>query len=110
VAEQQSHTLEGLLKRAYLAMYQAKAAGKNDIRFFDPEMQAVMSASVALKVEFRQSLGLEVTAEGVETREQLAFLAENGCYAYQGYLFSRPLPIAQFEALLGEHYSLKSEA
>ncbi|MGV3741265.1 MAG: EAL domain-containing protein, partial [Burkholderiaceae bacterium] len=53
---EQSQTLEELLKRADLAMYQAKAAGKNVMRFFDPEMQAVMSARVALETEFRQSL------------------------------------------------------
>ena len=43
------------------------------------------------------SLGLEVIAEGVETEDQLLFLANHGCHAYQGYLFSRPLPTPQFE-------------
>ncbi|MEN3367639.1 MAG: hypothetical protein V7606_4913 [Burkholderiales bacterium] len=43
-----------------------------------------------------QTLGLEVIAEGVETMEQRDFLAENGCHAYQGYLFSRPLSADQF--------------
>jgi EAL domain-containing protein (putative c-di-GMP-specific phosphodiesterase class I) len=32
-------------------------------------------------------------AEGVETEAQLAFLDQNGCRAYQGYLFARPIPI-----------------
>lgn len=40
-----------------------------------------------------------VIAEGVETTEQREALAGLGCYAYQGYLFSRPLPLAEFEAL-----------
>ena len=47
-----------------------------------------------------QSLGLGLVAEGVETEEQRAFLAANGCYAYQGYLFGKPMPIDQFEVLL----------
>jgi len=42
-------------------------------------------------------LGLDVIAEGVETVEQRDLLASLGCHAYQGYLFSRPLPIQDFE-------------
>ena len=42
------------------------------------------------------SLGLEVIAEGVETAEQEAFLAAHGCHAYQGFHFSRPLPLEDF--------------
>ncbi|MDD2881462.1 MAG: EAL domain-containing protein [Rhodoferax sp.] len=46
------------------------------------------------------NLGLEVIAEGVETTEQQAFLAEHGCTLYQGYLFGKPGPLANFEVLL----------
>ena len=46
------------------------------------------------------NLNMEVIAEGVETEEQRAFLEDNNCLLYQGYLFSKPVPIAQFEALV----------
>jgi len=45
-------------------------------------------------------LSLEVIAEGVETSGQRDFLAANGCHLYQGYLFARPGPLADFEHLL----------
>jgi predicted signal transduction protein with EAL and GGDEF domain len=62
----------------------------------DPNDAAIARTVVALA----QSLGLSVIAEGVETQAQLELLASQGCHAYQGYLFSRPLPIAAFNELL----------
>jgi EAL domain-containing protein (putative c-di-GMP-specific phosphodiesterase class I) len=47
-----------------------------------------------------RNLGLQVIAEGVETEEQRDFLARQGCQRYQGYLYCRPLPIAQLEAFM----------
>jgi diguanylate cyclase (GGDEF)-like protein/PAS domain S-box-containing protein len=47
-----------------------------------------------------RNLGLDVIAEGVETEAQRQFLAMQGCHRYQGYLFCKPLPIEQLEALL----------
>ncbi len=47
-----------------------------------------------------KTLGLMVTAEGVETEEQREFLASTGCTELQGFLFSRPLPEADIAALL----------
>lgn len=46
------------------------------------------------------NLGLHVIAEGVETAAQRDFLFANGCRVYQGFLFSRPVPLAEFENLL----------
>ncbi|WP_134702086.1 EAL domain-containing protein [Ammoniphilus sp. YIM 78166] len=46
------------------------------------------------------NLGIKVVAEGTETEEQMSFLREIGCDEEQGYLFRRPLPAEDFEALL----------
>ncbi len=62
----------------------------------DPGNATIARAIVALA----HNLGLGVIAEGVETEEQLLFLASNGCHVYQGYLFSRPLPLEGFEQFL----------
>nr|WP_233167919.1 bifunctional diguanylate cyclase/phosphodiesterase [Xylophilus sp. ASV27] len=48
-----------------------------------------------------QSLDLDVVAEGVEMPEQFAFLLGNGCRAFQGYLFARPMPVHDLERLWG---------
>lgn len=47
-----------------------------------------------------RGLALKVVAEGVETERQRAFLEFHGCHAYQGYLYSRPLPQFRFEEFL----------
>ncbi len=58
--------------------------------------RAISAAIIAMG----HSLGLHVLAEGVETMQQLEFLREKGCDGYQGYLRSRPVPAADFAALL----------
>lgn len=62
----------------------------------DPNDATIAKMVVALSV----SLGLAVIAEGVETEEQRGFVSALGCHAYQGYLFSRPLPLNQFRNFL----------
>ncbi len=55
------------------------------------------AAIARMIVALSESLGLEVIAEGVEQAEQRDFLARQGCQAYQGYFFSRPLAIQALE-------------
>ncbi|WP_044871673.1 EAL domain-containing protein [Pseudomonas sp. LFM046] len=50
----QLNTVDDIMKRADLAMYRAKAAGRNTMRFFDPEMQAVATARARLEADLRQ--------------------------------------------------------
>jgi EAL domain-containing protein (putative c-di-GMP-specific phosphodiesterase class I) len=56
-------------------------------------------AIVQAIISLGRAMHMPVVAEGVETEEQREFLAGLGCHAYQGYLFSRPLPVDEFEAL-----------
>jgi predicted signal transduction protein with EAL and GGDEF domain len=132
-----------VLKRGDLAMYQAKGAGRNTVRFFDRRMQTIIDSRVRMESDMRsglqrgefcqlyqrqsddtgrtvgaesllrwmhpdgsliartilglgQTLGLDVIAEGVETRSQRDFLAAHGCRSYQGYLFGPPVTAEHF--------------
>jgi diguanylate cyclase (GGDEF)-like protein len=51
-------------------------------------------------ITMANNLNIKVVAEGVEEQEQLDLLAQFGCQYGQGYLFSKPIPLKQFEALL----------
>jgi PAS domain S-box-containing protein len=62
----------------------------------DPNAATIAHAVVTLG----QSLGLAVIAEGVETDAQRDFLARHNCDAFQGYLFSPPIPVDQFDAFI----------
>jgi diguanylate cyclase (GGDEF)-like protein/PAS domain S-box-containing protein len=61
------------------------------------------SAIVEAIVVMCRALKLDVVAEGVETLEQREFLRQQACTQMQGYQFSKPLPAAQFAALLRAH-------
>lgn len=58
------------------------------------------SAIIRSVIELGQNLGMKITAEGVETDEQLVRVTDDGCTAIQGFLISRPLPIAELNKFL----------
>ena len=80
---------------------------KIDIAFIREVTSNPQDAAITRTIiELAHSLDLRVVAEGVETQAQLAFLKAAGCDQIQGYLFSRPLPMAELERLLMEKSGL----
>jgi diguanylate cyclase (GGDEF)-like protein/PAS domain S-box-containing protein len=59
------------------------------------------AAIVRAVIDLGHGLEMSIVAEGVETLDQLVFLADEGCDAVQGYLIGKPLPIGQYAALVG---------
>jgi diguanylate cyclase (GGDEF)-like protein len=57
------------------------------------------SVMVRTIISIANNFGLGIIAEGVETDEQHAFLRQYGCIRFQGYLFGKPVPLAEFERL-----------
>ncbi|MGE5472011.1 MAG: EAL domain-containing protein [Bacteroidota bacterium] len=66
----------------------------------DADDAAIVRAIIAMG----NTLRLNVVAEGVEAEDQHAYLVEHGCTGFQGYLFGRPVPFAEFESTLAEDY------
>jgi diguanylate cyclase (GGDEF)-like protein/PAS domain S-box-containing protein len=69
----------------------------------NPEDEVIVKAIIGLAHELK----LRVVAEGVETKEQLAWLRGQRCDEFQGYLFSPPLPAVALTQLLQEGYHLE---
>ena len=62
----------------------------------DPDDTAIVRAIIVVA----QELMLDVTAEGVETAEQVEYLKSHGCREAQGFYFARPMPANEMRALL----------
>ncbi len=71
---------------------------KIDISFVRDILADPLSGAIAQTiVSLGRTMGMSVIAEGIETEEQRDFLVRLGCHAFQGYLFSKPLPLDEFE-------------
>ena len=83
------------LKRLPIAQLKIDQSFVHDITV-DKNDEAIVKAIIVIA----RTLQIDVVAEGVETDNQLAFLLNFGCHLFQGYLFSKPVPIAEFSQLL----------
>ncbi|KUM53645.1 sensor domain-containing protein [Rheinheimera sp. EpRS3] len=82
---------------------------KIDKSFIDDINQTKGEAVIVQAIiSLGQSMGLKLVAEGVEYQQQVDYLKKNGCDAMQGYFFSKPLPAAELERMLGD-YALTPE-
>ncbi len=90
----------GYSSLAYLKLFPLDVL-KIDKRFIDdiPLHRDDMEIVTAI-IAMAHSLRLKVLAEGVENKNQLAYLSAQGCDLYQGYLTRRPVPAKEFEQLL----------
>ncbi len=78
---------------------------KIDREFISSLTGNVQSAAIVKStILLGSSLSIPVLAEGVETEEQLSFLADEGCSSVQGYLFGRPVPLSDCEAMIAQEY------
>jgi diguanylate cyclase (GGDEF)-like protein/PAS domain S-box-containing protein len=82
------------LKRFPLSALKIDRSFVHDVHV-DPSAAPIVEAIIALA----RKLKLEIVAEGVEHEAQRKFLAKGGCYALQGYLLGRPVPIEDFERI-----------
>ena len=67
------------------------------LRTSKPENLEKSMSILNMIISLSKTLGLSVVTEGVETKEQVVKLSQMGCGIYQGYYFSKPIPVEEFE-------------
>ncbi len=90
----------GFSSIGYLKQFQFDRVKLDRSLVADIDNDVVQSALVESTMIYAFAMGLGVTAEGVERREEAAVLARYGCREFQGYFFARPMPLAQLAKLL----------
>lgn len=75
---------------------------KVDRCFFEQELDEANKEILKTIIHLIQFLGMEVVAEGVERKEDVAFLKSIGCDAVQGFYYYKPMPMKEFFCLLDE--------
>jgi predicted signal transduction protein with EAL and GGDEF domain len=91
------------LKRLPLEQLKIDRSFINDI-LFDVASGSIVETVISLG----RAMGLVVMAEGVETEEKRNYLAQLGCYTFQGFLLSKPVPLEQFHAMWPELFPTAS--
>ena len=81
---------------------------KIDKSFVDEVAANPHQPLVESMIAIGKHMQLKVVAEGVETQQQLIHLKAMGCHFYQGYLFSKALPKAEFEKWLQKNQVLRN--
>jgi diguanylate cyclase (GGDEF)-like protein/PAS domain S-box-containing protein len=85
------------LKRLPLEQLKIDQSFVREIEYNENDKQIVRTI-----ISMTQNLDLKVIAEGVETENQKQILLDSGCKRFQGYLFGKPLPVAEFEELIAQ--------
>lgn len=82
---------------------------KLDMKFMESETEMIAKQGILRFImDLARWMGLQVVAEGVETKEQLSQLMEIGCDYAQGYYFMKPIPSEDYEKLLAEQQVMES--
>ena len=72
----------------------------------DPARKKRAAQIIASSIDLIHGLGMKVVAEGVETREQVQMLADKGCDMIQGYYYSKPVPVEEFEKMMEQVFEI----